>query len=111
MAPIRTGVNVPYSDEFRDRATNDALLGQLAALTPKGGAPGQTIESAADAPAPLEQLLKVNTFRHDLPKATSSQDIWHYLVLAACCVFLADVFVRRVQVSLAWVPPLAGRHA
>jgi uncharacterized membrane protein/Mg-chelatase subunit ChlD len=109
MAPIRTGVNVPYSDEFRDRATNDALLGQLAALTPKGGAPGRTIQAAADAPAPLEQLLQVNTFRHDLPKATSNQDIWHYLVLAACCVFLADVFVRRVQVSLAWVPPLAGR--
>ena len=30
-------------------------------------------------------------------------------MLAACCVFFGDVFVRRVQVSLAWVPPLAGR--
>ena len=48
MAPIRTGVNVPYSDEFRDRATNDALLGQLAALAPKGGAPGRMIEAAGD---------------------------------------------------------------
>ena len=58
MAPIRTGVNVPYSDEFRDRATNDALLAQLAALTPKGGAPARLIEAAADGPPPLEQMLR-----------------------------------------------------
>jgi uncharacterized membrane protein/Mg-chelatase subunit ChlD len=109
MAPIRSGVNVPYSDEFRDRATNDALLGQLAANVPKGGAVGHVIEATAETPPPLEQMLAVNTFRHDLPKATSSQDIWHYLVLACCCLFFGDVFCRRVQVSLAWVPPLAGR--
>jgi hypothetical protein len=108
MAPIRTGVNVPYSDEFRDRATNDALLGQLAGMTPKGGTTGQVIEPTGDGP-PLEQLLTVNTFRHDLPKAASSQDVWHYLVLACCLAFFGDIFCRRVQVSLMWVPPLAGR--
>ena len=110
MAPIRTGVTVPYSDEFRDLATNDALLGQLAALRPKGGAPGQVIEAAGAGP-PLEQLLAVNTFRHDLLKASSRQDIWHYLVLAACCLLFGDVFIRRVQLNLAWVGPLANRTA
>ena len=107
MAPIRTGVTVPYSDEFRDLATNDALLGQLAALAPKGGAPGRVIEAAGDGTAP-GQLLAVNTFRHDLLKATSRQDIWHYLVLAACCLLFGDVFIRRVQVE-SGVGGAAGR--
>ena len=42
---IFSGVDVPYSDEFRERATNAALLGELAALTPKGkgGKPGRVI--------------------------------------------------------------------
>jgi Mg-chelatase subunit ChlD/uncharacterized membrane protein len=108
LAPIRTGVTVPYSNEFRDLATNEALLGQLAALAPKGGAAGKVIEAAGEDPV-LEQLAAVNPFRHDLLKASSRQDIWQYLVLAGCCLFFGDVFIRRVQVNLAWVPPLAGR--
>lgn len=107
-AMIRTGINVPYSDEFRALAANANLLEQLAATTPKGGAPGVLI----DAPANLDDiapLLAVNSFRRDLPKATSSQDIWYYLALAAGCLFFGDVFVRRVQVSVALVPRLAQR--
>ena len=108
MAPIRTGVSVPYSDEFRDRGPNEALLAQLAATTPKDGAPGRVIEDPKGSEA-VEPLLAVNTFRHDLAKATSSREAWHWLVLWASCVFLADVFVRRVHVHFAWVPPLAAR--
>ncbi len=48
MAPLRTGVNVPYSDEFRDRGPNDALLTELAAVQPKDGPPGQLIEDPAE---------------------------------------------------------------
>ena len=100
---IRAGVNVPYSDEFRDRAANESLLGELAKIEPKGGKPGLVIEPVADAePA--------NTFRHgELAKATSSQDVWYFVVLLASGLFFFDVFFRRVQVSLAWVPPMAGR--
>ena len=47
MTPLRTGVSVPYSDEFRDREANDALLTQLAAVQPKDGPPGQLIEDQA----------------------------------------------------------------
>lgn len=107
-APIRTGVNVPYSDEFRVKATNLGLLEQLAQLVPKGGSVGALIQP----PHTLEQIepmLAVDNFRHNLARATSSQDIWFVLVLLACCLFFFDVFVRRVQVSFAWVPPLAGR--
>src|SRR5208282_2169729 len=57
----------------------------------------------------LSKLLEFNTFRHDLPKATSSQEVWHWLVLMAACVFLGDVFIRRVNVHFAWLPPLMVR--
>ena len=107
-APIRTGINVPYSDEFRDRAADEALLGQLAGLVPKGGSPGVVIPPPKD-PRAIEPLLAVNTFRHDLSKATSSQDIWYYVVLVGTCLFFFDVFIRRVQISFGWVPVLAGR--
>ncbi len=109
QAPIRTGINVPYSDEFRELSPNEALLDQLAAMTPKDGKPGVVIEPKTKDADPLEQLLAVNTFRHNLLKARSSQDAWQYLLLFASCLFFGDVFFRRVQVNVAWVPPLAGR--
>ena len=108
MAPLRTGVNVPYSDEFRDRGANDALLTELAAVRPKDGPPGQLIENPA-GPDATGKLLEFNTFRHDLPKAASSQEAWHWLLLVAGCVFLGDVFIRRVHVHFAWLLPLLVR--
>jgi len=108
-APILTGVNMPYSDEFRDRAPNEPLLRELAAAVPEGGEAGKVID-AKPGPQLMEGLLSVDTFRHgELPKATSSQDVWYYVVLIGSCLFFFDVFFRRVQVSLMWVPPLASR--
>ena len=114
LASLRTGVTVPYSAEFRDRGPNEALLAQLAAVVPKDGPPGRTIENKESPESPLTsesiaRLHAVNTFRHDLPKATSSQEIWHWLLLLASGVFLGDVFVRRVAVSFGWLPPLLTR--
>ena len=107
QAPIRTGVNVAYSDEFRDQQTNSALLQSLASLAPKGSKPGRVIEDP-DGQGRIEALVEaVNPFRRDLPKATASQDVWFLLVLFASCVFFFDVFIRRVHVSFAWVTPMA----
>ncbi len=105
--PIRTGVNVPYSAEYRDRETNTPLLEQLASLTPKGGKRGALIDDPTGQINPVT-LLQFNSFRHDLPRATSSQDIWHYLVWAGCLVFFGDVFIRRVTLNLDWVGPWAA---
>jgi Mg-chelatase subunit ChlD len=108
QAPIRAGVTVPYSDEFRDREPNEALLRQLAATEPKGGPAGQIAElpDAVDKASPLAAF---DPFRHDLAKATSHQDAWHYLLLAACCILFCDVLCRRVQIGFGWAPPLAAR--
>jgi hypothetical protein len=107
QAPIQTGVNVPYSAEFLNRETNEPLLTSLASIKPKGAsAPGKLIE---DPRYDIQQMLKTNSFRHDLPKAVSNQEGWHYLVLLASCLFFCDVFVRRVTINLEWVPPLAKR--
>src|ERR1700727_2912859 len=55
-------------------------------------------------PVPFDSL---NTFRHDLPPASSTQPIWFILVWIAGLWFFFDVLLRRVRVSFAWVPALA----
>jgi hypothetical protein len=109
-APLRAGVSIPYSDEFRERETNEALLKSLARVVPKQGAAGKVIDAPADLPPDerLAKLLDTNTFRHDLAPAISSQPVWPLLVLVASCLFFCDVFVRRVTVSFDWLPPLAA---
>jgi uncharacterized membrane protein/Mg-chelatase subunit ChlD len=92
-SPIMTGINVPYSSEFRERETNMALLDGLARLRPKGGERGQVIDADID------------TFRKGLAPAVSSQDVWPMFVLLTACVFFADIFVRRVTIGTDWVLP------
>ncbi len=92
---LMTGVNVPYSSEFRERETNMALLAGLSRLRPTGGEQGELIEEGRD----------IDTFREGLAPAISSQDIWPLCVLLTACLFFADVFVRRVTVGADWVLP------
>ncbi len=105
MAPILTGVNVPYSAELLDRDTNEGLLTTLAALTPVGGESGVVIEPNSDHSTPED----FDVFRHNLKKASSSQDAWPQLLVLLTYLFLADVFVRRVHISFEWVPVLARK--
>jgi hypothetical protein len=112
-APIRTGVNVGVSNEFRDRDANLPLLEALAALAPPGGKPGVVLTAEAGVaftgPESVAALTAINPFRRDLPPAKSMSPLWPQLVLAACVAFFADVFVRRVQLSFAWLAPLWRR--
>jgi uncharacterized membrane protein/Mg-chelatase subunit ChlD len=111
QTPIRSGVSIPYSDEFRERETNEALLASLAHVVPRQGAAGKVIDAPAKLTSDdrLAKWLETNAFRHDLAPATSSQSVWHLLVLAGSCLFFFDVFVRRVTVSFAWAPSLAAK--
>lgn len=108
QAPLRTGVNVPYSAEYRSRATDEALLESLARLAPRGGAPGKVLPAVTPDP-PETQSAAADPFRHDLPRAKRSRQAWQYALLVGSCLFFCDVFTRRVAVSFAWAAPLAGR--
>ncbi|MEM8946625.1 MAG: VWA domain-containing protein [Planctomycetota bacterium] len=106
--PIRTGVNVGYSAEYRDNETNMALLKSLASMSAKDGPEGVLVETGLDLSRP-EQLSQANPFRRDLEPAISNQSIWPWVILVGSCVFFADVFVRRVQINFEWLPPLLAR--
>ena len=99
---LRTGINVPYSAEFRDRETNEALLTSLASLEPEGGAAGQVIRVPLDQP-PADWQSEVNTFRRDIAPTVSSNYVWPWLVLLAGCLFFGDVLVRRVALEFGWL--------
>ncbi|MBN1853722.1 MAG: VWA domain-containing protein [Pirellulales bacterium] len=105
---LLTGVHIGYSSEYRDRETNRPLLEAIVELPAEGGKPGQLVEGALDR-RDMKKMLAVDPFRRDLPKAKSIEDIWHWLVMCGSCLFLADVFIRRVQVSLDWIPPFFAR--
>jgi uncharacterized membrane protein/Mg-chelatase subunit ChlD len=118
LAPLRTGVNIGYSDEFRDRETNTTLLEQVAKLKAKRGEAGKLLpplpvlpEDREQAEKSLEPQLAVDPFRRDLPQAVASQDIWPWLVLLASCLFFGDVFIRRVQVDFQWLKPVWEKFA
>jgi len=57
----------------------------------------------------VEKLLAVNTFRHDLAKARSTDDIWPWLAWSGGLLLFFDVFIRRVAVSFGWLVPLTAR--
>lgn len=108
-APLNFGMTIPYSEEYRYRPANRQLLESLARLTPEGGTAGVLSQADADF-ANLEELLAVNHFRHDLAKVTTERPVWHLFLLVAAWLFVADIFVRRVQVDYLAVMRRAGQR-
>ena len=105
---IRTGVSVGYSDEFRDRETNRALLESMAELPADRGEPGRLFDAEGVELTDQRSAETNDPYRRDLPPVVASQPIWPLLVLTGSCVFVADVFVRRVQVGFGWVGVVWG---
>jgi Mg-chelatase subunit ChlD len=97
---LATGINVPFGDEYRVRQVNETLLQSLASNKPRGGEAG--IVAAPLDSDDLAEPLKEDPFREGLGKVGSIQDVWPWMVLIGCCVFLGDVFVRRVSVGFGW---------
>ncbi len=102
---LQAGVSVPYSAEFREQETNQALLTGLAALKPKQGKAGELIIGRMQR-GQMSQLLETDTYRPDLAPAISAQDVWPQVMLFCACLFCADVFVRRVTIGFEWLSPL-----
>ena len=100
-APLSVGVTIPYSEEFRIRETNQALISELASVKPAGGETGEV--TAPLGASPDENPESRNAFRGGLSLARSIRDAWPWFVLAGCCVFLGDIFVRRVAINFDWI--------
>ncbi|MFO1066655.1 MAG: VWA domain-containing protein [Pirellulales bacterium] len=100
MAPITTGVSIPFSEEYRIRQTNLPALNQIASMRPAGGDSGIITDSLD--PMSMQELLKTDTYRSGLPKARSLQDIWPWCVLFCAVCLFSDVFVRRVALDYAY---------
>ncbi|WP_147872798.1 VWA domain-containing protein [Stieleria maiorica] len=100
-APLTTGVTVPYSDEYRVRETNLALIESLAATEPRGGTVGEVTAPLENRAS--EELVETDVFRGGLALARSIRDAWPWFVLGGCCLFLGDVMVRRIAFDFGWV--------
>jgi hypothetical protein len=94
---LTTGVNLPFSDEYRIRQANMRLIETLAQSKPLGGEAGKVLPELSDTE--MDQLLGFDTYRPGLPPARSLKDIWPFAVLLGASLFFADVFVRRVAVD------------
>ena len=105
LGTIISGVNIPYSSEFRERDTNRALLKVLASSKPKGGQAGKVMHGTL-AKEDMAQLLQTDTYRQTLAFPITSQGVWPLFVLISAGVFFADIFVRRVQFSYEWIEPI-----
>lgn len=92
---IRSGVSVPYSDEYRDVRSNPATLATIADLTGGQVIEPRFVEDRFDLESTLTQA---DVFRRDpnLPPPRSFDDLWPDLLWLAAVLFLADVAVRRV---------------
>ena len=90
---IPAGLALGYSPEYEYTTMNLPLLEQIAAA---GG--GAIMEPAE------------NPFVHDLKATPSVTPIWHWLIIAAVCLFPIEIFVRRVVVpfSVVYAPVAAA---
>ncbi|CAN5441996.1 VWA domain-containing protein [soil metagenome] len=89
----RTGVTVPYSQEFADLETNTPLLKRLSEIT--GG------DFHTEEQADLDAMVKNASVYREAPKVVRAiKPFWFWLVFAAGVILLFDVGIRRV--SLEW---------
>lgn len=101
----RGGVTVPFSSEYSDRQTNEALLTTLTDYSPVNGETGLLIRGDLTQEG-IESLADADTFRHTLPQAKSFRDLWMNLIAIGAFLFFADVFVRRVAIDFQWLSSL-----
>lgn len=72
--------SVDFSEEHRALRSNEALLEEAAALTG-----GRLLDYAGDP------------FSHDIEATLASSELWHWLLLAAALLLVADVASRRLE--------------
>ncbi|UCG33483.1 MAG: VWA domain-containing protein [Phycisphaerales bacterium] len=84
---LRVGLSVPYSPEYRELSTNDAVLAQLK------GDNGRWLDGDPKAD---------DVFAHNLPPCVSRQPVWEWIVAwLVLPLFMIDVATRRLASSVA----------
>lgn len=84
---VLAGLSVPYSPEYRQLVTNEALIEQIRETTG-----GRILEMNPE---------KDDVFSHDLPPAVSKQAVWEWVVAWLILpLFLLDVAGRRLASSI-----------
>jgi hypothetical protein len=97
---LRAGVTVGYSPEFGDEPANESLLLEMSTMVPPGGEHGEIIrlpENTSD----WRRFRGPDVFRGGVPKGRSLTPVWPSVVLVVAVVYLADILLRRVRLSLA----------
>jgi hypothetical protein len=97
---VRTGVSVPYSDEYRDLRSNRPALETLASVSD-----GRVIEwkTGRDGEIDVARTVRdADVFRRDpgMTPPRAFTDLWPLLLWLAAMLFLLDVAVRRVALDL-----------
>lgn len=92
IGSFKTGVVVPYSQEYAFKPTNDHLIKEIASA---GG--GQVIKS-------LDNVFS----SEDLPARYDRQDLFYLLLTIALLLFMLDVAVRRFRINFAFVNKLGS---
>ena len=83
---VSTGIEIPYSKEYRDWSSNRDLLENIASMTD-----GKITN--------LEGASGVDFFRHDRPPAFRLREMWPLILLASMLFFLTDVAIRRIAIE------------
>jgi hypothetical protein len=99
-APVRVGVDVGYSQEFRARETNLAKLERLASLVPAGGEAGVAVDLPEEG---FDDAIGADPFRRNLRPARSSEDAWHVAIALAAALLAFDAANRRIDWRPGWI--------
>ena len=97
VGPKTVGITLPYSAEYLGLDVNRPLLARLAERTG-----GQVLE--ADVPEEAAGVLFGPPQQAGLPAAQGRPltDFWPWFLLAALCVFIAEIALRQVSLPAAW---------
>ena len=97
IGPKTVGIALPYSAEYLGLDVNRHLLARLAERTG-----GQVLQ--ADAPDDAAGVLFSTAQGAGLPSGPGRplNDFWPWFVLAALCVFVAEIAVRQISLPAAW---------
>jgi uncharacterized membrane protein/5S rRNA maturation endonuclease (ribonuclease M5) len=82
---IAGGLAIPYSPEYKDGQSNEALLRRVASISG-----GRYIEQANS---------RVNVFDHNLPSGSRPEPRWPLALALAILLVPIDVFFRRVMID------------